>query len=184
MIKKQFEYQKHIIDIADYIFANPIKSMSVVASDLVSKYDRSDRTIWRWITKAREYNRTRIAKQERAKDDVLTEHAKKEAIHIINKAKKEAEEIVFSRNEELSILASIARGNARKLPTRYEFDMETKETIPVEWSLEYPNDAARVAAVRAAAAIQGHEAAKKIDMDVGQKPPTKVVIEFVDFSKR
>jgi hypothetical protein len=64
---------------------------------------------------------------------------------------------------------------------RYEF--ENGEKRPVEWSLEYPNDSVRVAAVKAAAVIQGHEAAKKIDMDIGQKPPTKVIIEFVDFSK-
>ncbi|MDR2083405.1 MAG: hypothetical protein LBP67_00185 [Bacteroidales bacterium] len=62
-----------IIEIADYIFSYPEKKISDNISVFCSKFQKTERTINRYIKKAKEYNTTRLQKQEKIKDEVLTE---------------------------------------------------------------------------------------------------------------
>ena len=40
-------YSKKVIEIADFIFANPTKEMSIIVSEIVSKCQKSERTFER-----------------------------------------------------------------------------------------------------------------------------------------
>jgi hypothetical protein len=104
MSDKKMTYSKIIIEIADYIFANPQLDLSKIVSYFVPICQKSDRTVRRFVKKATEYNLNRIIKQEKVKDDILL--------------KSTAESIkrdILSRDEALEILSSISRGNAKKI---------------------------------------------------------------------
>ena len=94
--------KKQIIEIADYIFANPEKD---VRKKILAKYgkiwQKSNRTIDRYYQEAKEYNHTRLVMQEKAKDEVLIANAA-EAV------KKD----ILSREEAEEILTTIAKGNS------------------------------------------------------------------------
>jgi len=88
---------KQIIEIADYIFANPDKEVSAVVSYFVVKCRKTSRTIERYIKQAREYNQTRINLQEEAKNEVLVESAKES----IKKAIKTKDELLEFLSQEI-----------------------------------------------------------------------------------
>lgn len=145
-------YSKQIIEIADAFFANPTKEVSLLVSEYVSKCHKSERTVWRWVKKAQEYNKIRLQKQEDAKDEVL-----------ISKAKELLESAILTRNESLEILSLIAKGGARKVPT----ELIEKKDGSVEYKkycLEYPADGDRTRAIQQLAKMQGWEEPKKIDI--------------------
>lgn len=62
--KKQ-TYSKQIIEVADMITRNSDKEVSIIVSEIVKKYQKSERTVWRWIKKAQEYNVSRVSKEKR-----------------------------------------------------------------------------------------------------------------------
>ena len=62
-------YSKQVIEIADYIFENSEKKTSEVVSFFCGKFRKTSRTIETYIAKAKEFNKSRIEKQEKAKDD-------------------------------------------------------------------------------------------------------------------
>jgi len=69
-------YSKKIIEIADYIFANPEKNMTEVLSYFVKKCHKTERTVNRYIKQAKKYNKTRLENQENEKNILLTQQAK------------------------------------------------------------------------------------------------------------
>jgi hypothetical protein len=76
MTDKKPTYKKEIIEVADIIFMNPDKKMSEIMRDFAEKCGKSQKTVERWISKAREYNSGRLEKQEQIKDEVLTEQTR------------------------------------------------------------------------------------------------------------
>ncbi|MDR2929077.1 MAG: hypothetical protein LBV41_12895 [Cytophagaceae bacterium] len=100
---KQPAYLAQIIEIADFMFKHPDKKMSDVVSYFVKKCQKNDRTVNRYIKKAKEYNKSRILRQEKVKNDIL-----------IKQAKESAKSVILSRNEALEILSDIASGKKRK----------------------------------------------------------------------
>jgi phosphopantetheine adenylyltransferase len=138
MAEKQ-TYTKEIIEIADTLFANPAKDVSDIVSVIVSKCQKSERTVWRWVKKANAYNKERIAKQEKAKNEVL-----------VSKAKEAAKKAILSRDESLEILSEIARGNARQV--------KKIEQVLI------PSDSERTRAITVLADMQGWSAPKKSEI--------------------
>jgi hypothetical protein len=170
MGEENTEYTKQIIEIADYIFANPDATMNDVISYFFVRFRKTGRTIQTYIAKAKKYNLKRLKEQEDIKNEILHENTKEYA------------EDILSRYESLKILAKIARGAAKKLPSKTIMENGSEKTV--EWEIQYPSDRERKEAIALAAKIEGWEAEKKIDIDIGQKPPAKVVIELVDFSNK
>ena len=95
-------YSKQIIDIADFLYKHPNKKISDEISVFCSKFQKTERTIWGYVKQAKKYNKTRIQKQEKAKDEVLAAEAKES----LKKA-------IISRDESLEILSSIAKDSER-----------------------------------------------------------------------
>ena len=104
MTDKQHTYSNQVVKIADYIFTNPEKNREAVLAHFGTLWHKSRRTLNRYITQAKEYNKTRIHKQEKAKDEVL-----------VAEAKESIKNAILSREEGLEIWTSIARGNARQV---------------------------------------------------------------------
>jgi len=97
-------YSKQVIEIADYVYANPHKSTGQILSYFVPICHKNERTVKRYLKQAREYNKTRIQKQEQAKDEVLVESAK-----------ESVKSAILTRSESLEILSKIATGKSKKL---------------------------------------------------------------------
>jgi hypothetical protein len=81
-------YSKRTIEIADYIFANPMAKRMDVLAKFGKKWQIPNRTFDRMLKKAKEYNLTRLQKQERAKEYVLVSHAKTTAENDLIRRKK------------------------------------------------------------------------------------------------
>jgi hypothetical protein len=97
-------YSKQVIEIADYLYKHPDKKVSDEISVFCSKFQKTERTIWTYVKQAKEYNQSRLKKQEQAKDEVLTAQAK-----------ASVKSAILNRNEALKILSDIATGRARKI---------------------------------------------------------------------
>ena len=72
-------YSRKIIDIAEYIFANPMAKRRDVLAKFGKKWQIPTRTLDRMWKLSKEYNQTRIQKQEKATDDILESKAKTNA---------------------------------------------------------------------------------------------------------
>jgi hypothetical protein len=171
MAEEEHDIDMRVMEIADYIFANPTIPLSQVVSHFVTKCHKHKRTIWRYIAKATEYNKVRIAEREAIRRNEFVEHEK-----------EQARKDIMSRDESLARLSTIARGDAEKIVARQR--IENGSIVSKDEELIYPTHMACVGAIKQLSAMQGWEAVKKIDIDVGQKPPQKVIIEFIDFSKK
>jgi len=130
-------YSKQVIEIADYIFANPDKKVSDIVSVFFGKFRKTTRTIETYIAKAKEYNKSRLQKQEKIKNEVLEEETKES----LKKA-------IIVRDEALEILTSIAKGTARA----------------VKNEIVMPSDSERVKAIQQISKMQGWEAPIKADV--------------------
>ena len=137
MDKQASTYSKRVIEIADYIFANPGKRREDVSEHFCTKLNRKRTTVHNLITRAQKYNTERLNKQEKAKDRVLVESAESS----IKRA-------IISRNEGLEILSKIAMGGARKIGG----DIIT------------PSDSERVRAVQQISKMEGWEAPSKTEI--------------------
>lgn len=93
---------KHIIDMADYVFANSEVPAGEIAAEYCKKYRKCRRTIETWLKKAREYNYDRIAEREKIR-----------AEEMVSNARKTIKLDLMTRNEAISILTMIARGKQR-----------------------------------------------------------------------
>jgi hypothetical protein len=149
MTDKPLTYSKHIIEIADILFANPTKEVSVIVSDIVSDCQKSERTIWRWVKKAQEYNQTRLNKQEKAKDKIL-----------VTSAKESIKKDILTREQAEEILTAIAKGGARKVIIETKLN-EKGEEKPSKWSLQMPSDRERVMAIDRLSQMKGWDKPKK-----------------------
>ncbi|MCL2562305.1 MAG: hypothetical protein FWE10_08340 [Rikenellaceae bacterium] len=98
------KHSKQIIEIADYIFANPEKNRSAIIEYFGAKWSKSNSTIDKYIIKATEYNRERLQGDEKVKEEAR--HAE-----IREAAKRD----VLTRYETLEILSNIIDGDARKV---------------------------------------------------------------------
>lgn len=98
MKKKSKDFSKIDIEIADWIFANPDKKVSDNIAVFCSKFQKTERTIWDYVQKAKEYNKTRLQKQEKAKEEVM-----------IEQVKKSLKTDILNRERSLILLSTIAR---------------------------------------------------------------------------
>jgi len=92
--------KQHIIDIADFMFANPTVKTAVVIAKFADSLRKSKRSVEGYITKAREYNKGRIIEDEKVKAEARRKH-------II-----EQDETMLMRNRDraLELLWEIAEG--------------------------------------------------------------------------
>ena len=125
--------KQNIIEIADYIFTHPEKKREVILSYFVGKCRKNERTIERYIKQAREYNKTRIQKREKAKNEVLVASA-------IDALKND----ITTRYDCLEILSTIARGDVSRT-VRGDEDV-------------FPSDGDRIRAISQMAKMEGWEA--------------------------
>ena len=143
-------YSKQVIEIADYILANPEKDN---ANDVLAKFGgvwrRKLRTFERWLPIAREYNKPRIERQEKARNEALTEQAKES----IKKA-------ILSRDERLEILSKIAKGEGRKVGNK----------------LMIPSDTDRSRAIAEMNKMEGDYAPVKSDISI-KRPVLNIEVE-------
>lgn len=131
MTDKKNTYSKIIIEIADKIYGNPDIDLSSIVSFFGKKCQKSERTIWRWVSRAHNYNQERISKQEKIREEQLSIDAR----NAINSE-------IISRNESLKILSEIAKGVARN----------------VDNSIIIPSDSDRTKAIIQISKMQGWEA--------------------------
>jgi flagellar motor switch protein FliG len=96
-------YNQQVIEIADYIFANPAKKTAEIIAEYCGKLRRGKRTIELYIAGAKKYNKQRINVLEKTKE------ATEKAIVKLSANK------IASRLEVEEILSSIARGEAKKI---------------------------------------------------------------------
>ena len=141
-------YSKQIIEIADFIFKHPNKKMSDVLSYFVERCRKNRRTVERYVKQAREYNKTRIQKQEKAKDEVL-----------IAEAKESLKKAILTREESLEILSNIAKGVARKL----------QDEVLI------PSDGDRTRAIQQLAKMQGWDEAQRIENTITINNPLEEI---------
>jgi len=97
-------YSKKVIEIANYMFAYPEQNREAVLAYYGAKWRKGRRTIERYYQQAKEYNISRIQRQEKSKDELLVAEAK-EAV------KKD----IATRDEALTAVTRIMRGVARKV---------------------------------------------------------------------
>jgi len=102
-------YSKRVIEVADFIFANPGSRMKEVVALFCTNFHLSDRTIKTYISKAREYNKTLLKKQEEVKDEALVESAR-----------ESIKRGILTREEAELILTEIAIGAGSVPPTNSE----------------------------------------------------------------
>jgi len=102
MSEKTPKISRKVIEIADFIYKHPEKKTSDVISVFCGKFRKTGRTIETYIKQAREYNKSRIQKQEKAKEEVLVS----QAVETVKKA-------ILTRDESLEILSNIAKESKR-----------------------------------------------------------------------
>ena len=120
-MEKQVKFLKQVVEIADFMFANPNKKGKDAVSLFCTKFHKSDRTIKKYIKQAKEYNTERIKKQEKVKDDTL-----------VNEAKKSLKNAILTRNESLEILSRIAKGVARKVNDEIVVPTDSERTRAIQ----------------------------------------------------
>lgn len=156
MKDEQPTYSKQVVEIADYIFSNPDKKTKDVIAVFCGKLRKSRRSVEIYIQKAKEYNKTRLQKQQQAKDDVLVKQTK-EAVKLA----------ILTRNERLEILSNIAKGAAWKLGS---------EIIA-------PNGSDRIKAIAEINKMEGDYAPTKTELTGKNGAPLNpgpLIIEIID----
>jgi hypothetical protein len=134
-------YSKRTIEIADYIFADPMAKRRDVLAKFGKKWQIPNRTFDRILKEAKEYNKNRIKGQEQAKDEVLTAQAK-----------ASVKSAILTRNEALKILSDIATGRARK----------------IEKDILAPTDGDRTRAIQQLSKMEGWDAPAQLDINTAQ----------------
>ncbi|MDR2127312.1 MAG: hypothetical protein LBP63_10865 [Prevotellaceae bacterium] len=103
--------KKHItpivIEIADYIYANPTQSMTKILSHFVKICQKSDRTVRRLVKRANAYNESRLTSERNIKNDLFIE-AKQKAQKAIISREKIIEELLSDFNRLKEIIAGSA----------------------------------------------------------------------------
>ena len=102
-MNNQKAYSKQVIEIADYILANPLAKRRDIMARFGKKWQTPERTLDRIWKEAKECSKSTTQKEQKAKEDVFVEEAK-----------KTAKSNILSRNEALQILSKIARDKTKK----------------------------------------------------------------------
>lgn len=126
-----------MIDVADFMFANPAASRADIIAHFHAKLQISQRTFDVIICDARKYNAERIRIQENAEKEVLSELSR-----------KDVEKNIISREDALNILSTISKGECRAIK---DDDGRIIEAAG-------PTDADRIRAITQLAKMQGWEA--------------------------
>ena len=132
-------YSRRVIEIADYIFAHPEQNREQYIAHFCTLLHKKRRAVNTLISQAKEYNKSRIQKQEKAKDDALVQSAK-EAI----------KKGIASRDETLIAVSRVLYGTARK----------------VSDEIFVPSDSDILRAASLLASIQGWNAPVKNDINI------------------
>jgi hypothetical protein len=140
-MKNKPTYSKQVIEIADYIFKNPQYKTAEIIAVFCGKLRKSKRSIELYISQAKEYNQSRLKKQEQAKDEALTDEAK-----------ASVKSAILTRNEALKILSDIATGRARK----------------IEKDILAPTDGDRTRAIQQLSKMEGWDAPAQLDINTTQ----------------
>jgi len=140
-------YPKHIIEIADFIFANLDKNREDVLAHFGALWRKGRRTIERYHAEALEYNSKRIQQEETTKAKEQDEQTKE-----LVKSQ------ILSRYEGLEILSKIARGDAKKIPTEMRVYDNQKDAVFDGFVLETPSSNDRIRAIQTMAKIEWGEA--------------------------
>lgn len=130
MARNEKTYSQQVIEIADYVFANPNVQRRDVVSKFCNLFQKTDRTIDTYYKEAKEYNAERQNLIEKAKGEVL-----------VSEAKKEVENGLNQRKIYLDILKEIA---------------ESKD-CNFEDSLKIQNNNVRIRAIQQLAKMEGWE---------------------------
>jgi hypothetical protein len=152
MTNKEKKYKRNIIDISDYMFANPMVNRRDILAKFGKKWQTSTRTLDRLYKEAKEHNKTRLKKQQKAKDEVLVERAKEAIKHDI-----------LTREQAEEILTNIAKGKARKIPLKSVIEDGVEKFVGFE--LQYPNDGERERAIAQLSKMEGWDAPVKTETD-------------------
>ena len=126
---------QNIIEIADYLFQNPDKKPAEIITEFCGRLRKSYRSVEGYLKKAREYNLSRIQKQEAAKDLIL-----------LSDAEDAIKQGIMSRNKALKTLSNIAEGEHRK----------------VGGEIIIPTDSDRIKAIAQLSKMSGWDAPTKI----------------------
>ena len=127
--------KKVIIEIADYIFANPDKNREAVLSYFVTRCRKNRRTVERYVKQAKEHNKTRIQLQEKAKDEILVAVAKESfktkvasREQVLEKLTKLMEEAKKEDNQirAITVMAGMQGWNA---PIKSEVNVNQQQSI-------------------------------------------------------
>ena len=102
MSEKTPKISRKVIEIADFMYKHPDKKTSDVISVFCGKFRKTGRTIETYIKQAREYNKSRIQKQEKAKEEIL-----------VSQAVEDVKKAILTRDESLEILSNIAKDSKR-----------------------------------------------------------------------
>ena len=143
-------YSKQVIEIADYLFKFPQCKTAEIIAEFCGKLRKKKRTVEYLLKKAKDYNKSRIQKTEKVKDEVLATQAK-EAI----------KRAILTREESLEILSTIAKGSARQVKRNNQ--------------LLVPTDNERTRAITVLADLQGWNAPKQSDINIKQ-PVIKIEV--------
>lgn len=135
--------RKRMIDVADFMFANPAASRADIIAHFRTKLQISTRTFDVIIKDARKYNEDRVNIHEKAKNEAISECAR-----------RDAEKNIISREEALAILSTIGKGGHRTTSNDNGLTVED----------EGPSYADRIRAITQMAKMQGWEAPQKNEM--------------------
>lgn len=138
MIKKMatVDNKKRMIDIADFMFANPDTSRADILAIFGKKWQLSRRTLDRTIREAKGLNRERLRQQESIRAQIVAKSTEEN----VNSA-------ILTRFEAMTILAEIGRGIPRVV--------KNDKGDPVE--MVVPSDSDRVRALSQLSKIEGWE---------------------------
>ena len=133
-------YSERAIEVAEFFFANPMAKRGDVLAKFGEKWRTSSRTFDRICQEAREYNKTRSQRLEKAKDDVL-----------VAEAKETIKKGIDYREESFTAVFRILKGSARKIEGEDEIIL--------------PSDSDILRAASWFADIHGWKAASKTDIN-------------------
>jgi hypothetical protein len=161
MKEKQPTYSPNIIEIADYIYYNPEKKFGEILGTFGEKWGKPKKTLEKWYYKAKEYNQTRLAINEKIKTDIEAQTTK-----------NNAENGLKTRNDIIKGLEFIFN-DYLEFKTKKSYKLKSVLGIAVP-----PTASESIRAAALLAKMQGWEAPTKTDIkveDITQPKPVAVI---------
>jgi hypothetical protein len=164
-------YSKRVIEVADYVFANPMAKRKNVLAKFGKKWQTSPRTIDRIWKEAQQYNEIRLKEQEDAR-----------RMEMVNAAKEQVKKEIADREEILISFTAILRGKPVKRPKM----IDDKGNI-LGYEISYPSYRDIIAAGSSISQMEGYLAPTKQELTGKDGAPIvpnhEHVVIFKDFSK-